>query len=321
MTRRARVVAHANFALAKYWGKADEVKMLPATPSISLTLDQLYTETTVELTEDPSVRSFSIDGKETENPTLSRYCDLLRERLSPDTGYRIQTHNQVGISMGLGSSASAYCSLAGAFWVASGRTINLDEISRLARLGSISASRSVYPGFVLLDLSVNVECTPVMIKSHLPPFDVVSIIVDRSRKIISSRDGMKRAMTSPEYESWLRYSKESTAKIKHFIYVGDLPSLGAEMESNFSFMDQVNQTSTPSFSYLNEDSLKVVAIVKSLREKGLSLWYTFDAGPNPFIICRPEVTETLETEVLKLLPDASISRLSTGPGLEVTVVD
>jgi diphosphomevalonate decarboxylase len=39
--------AHANIALAKYWGKCDEQLNLPAVPSLSLTLDGLWTETTV----------------------------------------------------------------------------------------------------------------------------------------------------------------------------------------------------------------------------------------------------------------------------------
>ena len=36
--RAASVRAHANIALAKYWGKADVARNLPAVPSLSLTL-------------------------------------------------------------------------------------------------------------------------------------------------------------------------------------------------------------------------------------------------------------------------------------------
>ena len=38
--------ARANIALSKYWGKADRALNLPAVPSLSLTLDDLVTETT-----------------------------------------------------------------------------------------------------------------------------------------------------------------------------------------------------------------------------------------------------------------------------------
>ena len=41
------VKSYANIAIVKYWGKADAERMIPATSSISLTLDNLYTTTTV----------------------------------------------------------------------------------------------------------------------------------------------------------------------------------------------------------------------------------------------------------------------------------
>ena len=40
-------VAHPNIALAKYWGKADEVENLPAVPSVSVTLSGMTTRTSV----------------------------------------------------------------------------------------------------------------------------------------------------------------------------------------------------------------------------------------------------------------------------------
>ena len=40
----ARATAHANIALAKYWGKSDTDLNLPDVPSISLTLEPLVTE-------------------------------------------------------------------------------------------------------------------------------------------------------------------------------------------------------------------------------------------------------------------------------------
>ncbi len=49
----ARAVAHSNIALVKYWGKADVARNLPAVPSLSMTLDGMYTETVV--TFDPAL--------------------------------------------------------------------------------------------------------------------------------------------------------------------------------------------------------------------------------------------------------------------------
>ena len=41
------VRSYANIAIIKYWGKKAEKEMVPATSSISLTLENMYTETTL----------------------------------------------------------------------------------------------------------------------------------------------------------------------------------------------------------------------------------------------------------------------------------
>ena len=37
--------SYANIAIIKYWGKEDAKQMVPSTSSISLTLENMYTET------------------------------------------------------------------------------------------------------------------------------------------------------------------------------------------------------------------------------------------------------------------------------------
>ena len=44
---RSTVKSYANIAIIKYWGKKDPIKMIPATSSISLTLENLFTETEI----------------------------------------------------------------------------------------------------------------------------------------------------------------------------------------------------------------------------------------------------------------------------------
>ena len=51
--RTARATAHPNIALVKYWGKRNADLVLPATGSLSLTLDIYPTETVVN--PDPSL--------------------------------------------------------------------------------------------------------------------------------------------------------------------------------------------------------------------------------------------------------------------------
>ena len=60
----ATATAHANIALIKYWGKANDELIIPRTSSLSLTLDELYTTTTVRfLSGDETGLDASIGGK------------------------------------------------------------------------------------------------------------------------------------------------------------------------------------------------------------------------------------------------------------------
>ena len=63
--------AGANIAPIKYWGKADEALIIPRTSSLSLTLDELYTTTTVE---------FGGEGAEGAGGTYHATLDSSEER-------------------------------------------------------------------------------------------------------------------------------------------------------------------------------------------------------------------------------------------------
>ncbi len=71
MTTYAR--AHTNIALIKYWGKANKQLMLPATSSISLTLNDFYTDTAV--TFDPELNQDQLTlNHQMQSPTaVSRF--------------------------------------------------------------------------------------------------------------------------------------------------------------------------------------------------------------------------------------------------------
>ena len=51
-----KVKSYANIAIVKYWGKKDAEKMIPATSSISLTLNDMFTETEMEFIKDEDTK-------------------------------------------------------------------------------------------------------------------------------------------------------------------------------------------------------------------------------------------------------------------------
>ncbi len=116
MTRSAaRAVAHSNIALAKYWGKADVARNLTAVPSLSLTLADLRTITTVtfdpELTLDEgTLGPAPLAGK----PLLrvQKLLDRVRGLAGIRTSARVESTNDFPTASGLASSASGFAALA-----------------------------------------------------------------------------------------------------------------------------------------------------------------------------------------------------------------
>ncbi len=91
----ARARAGANFALVKYWGKADARLNVPAVGSISITLDALFTETTVELAPGLARDELTLNGtrRDEDLAKISACLDLLRRKAAVDTRARVASRN------------------------------------------------------------------------------------------------------------------------------------------------------------------------------------------------------------------------------------
>ncbi len=152
MTDSATAVAHANIALAKYWGKRDEALALPATSSLSLTLDAFHATTTVTLDAAASEDSGTLDGRpmsDGEVVRVRRFLDLVRSLAGSSVRASVTSVSTVPTGAGLASSASGFAALAGAAAAAYGLDLDPRALSRLARRGSGSAARSVFGGLVV----------------------------------------------------------------------------------------------------------------------------------------------------------------------------
>jgi diphosphomevalonate decarboxylase len=206
----ATATAHANIALIKYWGKADKDLIVPVTSSLSLTLDALYTTTTVNFGEagadtngvagadSAAADSATLDGEPVTGKALGRIVtllDLVRERAGISTPAQVTSVNTVPTAAGLASSASGFAALAGAAAAAAGLDLSDCDLSRLARRGSGSASRSIYGGLAQWhagtdDASSYAEAVddPTDLASKLA---MVVLVLNADEKSVSSRDGMR----------------------------------------------------------------------------------------------------------------------------------
>ena len=111
--KSVNVRSYANIAIIKYWGKKDTVEMIPATSSISLTLENMYTETSLSsLPASAQSDEFYINGilqDQTEHKKMGEIIDRFRP-----AGYgfvRIDTKNNMPTAAGLSSSSSGLSAL------------------------------------------------------------------------------------------------------------------------------------------------------------------------------------------------------------------
>src|SRR5207249_4993920 len=141
--------ANVNVALVKYWGKRDPALNLPATGSISLTLDGLGVEAAVDFGAGEADRVVidGVDAAGEEAKRVVRFLDLVRAAARRREA-KVVMRSTVPRGIGLASSAAAFAALALAASRAAGLTLDPSALSALARRGSGSAARSIFGGFV-----------------------------------------------------------------------------------------------------------------------------------------------------------------------------
>ena len=143
-------IAAPNIALVKYWGKRDDMLKLPINDSVSITLDErvLSSTTTLVLGGRLAHDIFILNGKKGPDAHIAEALKLIRKRIGKkyplvNKPILLISENNFPTAAGIASSASGFAALAqcfaGAFGIKDKR-----EISILARLGSGSASRSVF---------------------------------------------------------------------------------------------------------------------------------------------------------------------------------
>ncbi len=147
MSTEAVCRAGPSLALIKYWGKTVSGDNLPATPSLAVTLGGVYTETRVSLSAEDSVE---VDGLKQDPARYAVFFDNLRHSLQVESRFAARSTNSFPASSGLASSSSGFAALAGACARATGKDCSPSDLSALARVGSASAARAVFAGFVLL---------------------------------------------------------------------------------------------------------------------------------------------------------------------------
>ena len=221
---------------------------------------------------------------------------------------------------GIASSASGFAALAVAAAGAMEAPMTPDTLSLWARAsGSGSAARSVLGGFVEWPGAADdpeSAAGQLADAAHWPLCDVVAV-VDDGPKAVSSRDGHRRAATSPYYERRLELMPGRLEAVRLAIRQRDLASLGAVVEVEAIDLHMIAMSSDPPIHYWQPGTLEVLKRMRALRADGIPVYATMDAGPNVHLICEP-ANEITVVEAIEELPSVgSVIRDRVGDGPEL----
>ncbi len=307
----------SNIALVKYWGKMEN--QIPANPSISYTLNNCRTNTTLKYspkkTKDLKFNLTTIFEGE-ENETFSKkiitffikiieYCPYLY-----DFNFEIKTENTFPHSSGIASSASGMSALALCLVElekAMGATYSEEEqlkrASFLARLGSGSASRSVYNGLVLwgkhsdIDYSSNLIAQPLQSEIHpvFKKFNDSILIVHKGQKTVSSTQGHNLMHNHVYAQQRFNQAFDNITKLQNILKIGNLKLFGELIESEALTLHAMMMTSIPYFILMQPNTLEVIHKVWEFRKKqNFDLFFTLDAGANVHLLYPEKDTQPVQ---------------------------
>ena len=286
MHQTIRVRSPINIALIKYWGKADEKNVLPTTTSLSLTLSDLWTETTIS----PNERTiFTLNNQPMKKDEMQRLKPVLSH--FPNTPFSLETFNNFPTAAGLASSASGVAALTVALDRFFKTGFSFDQLVDITRVGSGSAVRSLVDGFALWHQEGHVSSLP----NPFPDWRMLIVVVSKEKKAISSRDAMKiTQQTAPSYPRWIQQSEVDLKEMLRAIQEKDPHAVGQIMERNSEALHAVMKDSQPSIIYQQATSLAILAFVKILRKTIPFLYTTMDAGPNVKILVNAQDAEAVQ---------------------------
>jgi diphosphomevalonate decarboxylase len=306
------VKSNANIALVKYWGKRDDNIFLPTRSSLSVTLKNLITTTTASISFSGQ-DSFSLGTRQSSSvkmdPKAKRFFDIFRKNYNLNIHFDVISKNSFPTTAGIASSASGFSAMATALSKLCGLNLNQRELSILARLGSGSACRSVYDGFVVWNKGELPDGSDSFAKQVLQPndwqdFRVIVVITNSAQKRIDSRLGMSYLDKSmPNYKKWVSCAEDRVKNMVEAINSKNIDVIGKICEKDCLEMHDCMLHSSPPLTYWAKETEAVVENVKKMRAEGLKCYFTVDAGPNVKIITLKSDVESIISSLTKDLKE------------------
>ncbi len=324
VTGTATARSYSNIAFIKYWGNRDDALRLPANGSISMNLDGLETVTTVRFRPDLRADSLTLNGQPQQGEPLeraSRHLDHIRRLAGYETRAEVVSRNNFPTGTGIASSASAFSALTLAACAALGLNPDEPTLTRLARRGSGSASRSVPGGFVEWyagadDRSSYAES--IASPDHWALVDLVAI-VSHEHKTVGSTGGHAIAPTSPLQPARVADTPRRLDQCRTAIRERDFDALADVVEQDALMMHGVMMSSRPSLVYWQPPTLALILSTQAWRAQGTPVCFTIDAGPNVHLITTVDEGERVARAVEQV--DGVKAVLAATPGGPAHLLD
>lgn len=289
----------SNIALVKYWGKKPEGTQMPSNASISFTLNNCATTTKLTLVEQADLEiTVLLEGN--HEPSFVPKIEQFLKRIAHifpfvTTGkYIIDTSNSFPHSSGIASSASGMSALALCICdIAKEKGLLAEEdfkqtASILARLGSGSASRSIYGPMGQWgehsdfagssdNFAIAYDNVAEVFKSYC---DTI-LLVHKGQKTVSSTVGHGLIDDNPYATARFSQAGENMTAIKAILKSGDLDGFINLVESEALTLHSLMMSSNPYFILMKPNTLKIIEAIWAKREKdGVKWCFTLDAGAN-----------------------------------------
>lgn len=301
-----KAYAPANIALAKYWGKRNDILNLPFTSSLSISLANYGATTTITTTQEADqyfLNQTQQDPNTEFSLRLKKFLDLFRP--AKDFYFNVATESTVPIAAGLASSAAGFAALTLALDQFFNWNLDKQQLSILARLGSGSASRSLFQGFVEWnagDQEDGMDSYAHPLPEKWPELRIGLLLLDSNKKPLSSREAMQRTVeTSPYYHRWPEQVAHAIEHLHQAIHTKDFELLGKTSEKNALGLHATMLTAQPPVCYWLPETLQAMQHLWTLRTAGISVYFTQDAGPNLKLLFLEKDLDKLTQEFPKLI--------------------
>tara|TARA_B100000795_G_scaffold74419_1_gene52755 strand:+ start:13043 stop:14134 length:1092 start_codon:yes stop_codon:yes gene_type:complete len=300
----------SNIALVKYWGKYAE--QLPQNASVSFTLSQCRTETTVHFkkkNEDSFDFEVYLDGVRELGfePKIKKFFERVEHYIPFIKKYHfvIRTKNTFPHSSGIASSASGMSALAMCLVAienklnlpkeqqAQHKEFGLQKASFLARLGSGSAARSLEGPLVVwgehskIEGSSNLFGTryPYAIHENFSNYQDTILLVDKNEKQVSSTVGHDLMHHNPYATERFKEANNNLEKLISIFEQGDIDAFITLVESEALQLHAMMMASKPYFILMKPNTLEILNRIWSYRIKtGSKVCFTLDAGANVHVL-------------------------------------